>query len=138
MPEEINQALETGRPIPTVDQAAWDNAEGQEYGGQSDILKMKVGEIAGPLVYVGHQQIETDLGSATVHLATDEEEEQWRLPISATFIRCVDQANLKQGDTFLVRRLDDQQKKRGKGKGNAMAIFALKVTQRVKGNGVPF
>lgn len=123
-----------------MDESAWDASEGQEFGGASDILKLEVGQIAGPLIYQGHQQIETDLGVATVHLAADEGGEQWRLPISATFIRCVDQAGLKPGDKFITRRMGDQLKKRGKGKDKPMAIFSLKVLERSK-NGqanVPF
>lgn len=112
-------------------EAAWDSAEGEEFGGKSEILTIVVGEVAGPLKYIGHQQMTTELGETTVHLATNQEDETLRLPIQATFIRAVDQAGLQRGDTFLVKRFEDQEKKRGKGAGNQMAIYAIKVLERV-------
>ena len=109
---------------------AWEGADGVEYGGQSDILTMSEGEMAGPLTYAGANQVTTDLGETTSHVAIMHNGEQIRLPIQATFIRAMDMANLQQGDTFAVRRDPDQIKKRGKGAGNAMAIFRIKVLSR--------
>jgi hypothetical protein len=109
---------------------AWEQTEGQEFGGASGILDLKAGEVAGIFAYIGHQQITTDLGEATVHTASDEDNVQWRLPIQATFLRAVDQASLKMGDKFAIRRDDDVIKKRGAGKGKPMAIFAIKVIER--------
>lgn len=113
-----------------MDVESWDETEGQEYGGSSGILELKAGEVAGIFTYTGHQQITTDLGEATVHTGVDEDGAQWRLPIGATFLRAVDQAGLKQGDKFAIRRDEDVIKKRGAGKGKAMAIFAIKVIER--------
>lgn len=112
-----------------ADEAAWEN-DGEEFGGQSDILLIQVGEVAGPFTYVGFQNMTTNLGDTTVHLGIGVDEETHRLPIQATFQRAVDQAGLKRGDKFLVRRFEDQIKKQGKGKGNPMAIYAVKVTER--------
>ncbi len=108
----------------------WDRADGQEYGGQSEILLMDVGEIAGKFTYVGKQAMATELGDTTVHTAVTANKEQVRLPISAAFLRSVDQAGIRQGDKFLIKRLDDVQKKSGKGKGQTMQIYAVKVTDR--------
>lgn len=108
----------------------WDSAEGQEFGGSSGILDLKVGEVAGIFTYTGHQQINTELGETTVHTALDEDGAQWRLPIQATFLRAVDQARLGMNDKFAVRRDEDVKKKRGKGAGNMMAIYAIKVIER--------
>lgn len=109
----------------------WEDASGDEFGGKADILILEVGEVAGPLVYVGHQAMTTDLGDTTVHLATNKEGETLRLPIQATFQRAVDQAGLNRGDTFMVKRFEDQDKKKGKGAGKPMAIYGIKVTNRV-------
>lgn len=109
---------------------AWDAAQGEEFGGKSEILSIEVGEVAGPLTYVGHQEMTTELGETTVHMATNKEGETLRLPIQATFQRAIDQAGVERGDTFLVKRDEDQTKKRGKGAGNPMAIYAVKVTNR--------
>lgn len=114
-----------------TDESAWDEAEGQEFGGKSDVINILVGEIAGPFVYAGHQSMVTDLGEATVHIANTSDGESVRLPISATFVRAVDAAGLAFGDTFLVRRSDDVKKKKGKGAGNMIPVYAIKVTSRV-------
>ena len=140
-PKSAQQQQQAEIPLATEQQ--WEQAKGQEYGGSAGILKLEPGQIAGPLVYHGHQQITTELGDTTVHLGSDEDNEQWRLPISATFVRAMDQANLRPGDKFLTRRLPDQTKKRGKGAGNPMAMYAIKVIERsvVAGDGkdnVPF
>jgi len=108
----------------------WDQLEGQEYGGAAPILVLHENEVAGPFSYMGYQKVTTELGEATVHSGSDGEGRSWRLPIQATFIRAVDQANLRVGDRFAVRRDEDVTKKRGKGAGNAMAIFRIKVVER--------
>lgn len=114
-----------------ADESAWENADGEEYGGQADILEIKEGEIAGPFVYVGHQEMTTDLGDTTVHMATNKDGDTLRLPIQATFLRAIDQADVIRGDTFLIKRFEDQIKKKGKGANKPMAIFGVKVTKRV-------
>lgn len=117
-----------------ADAAAWDNDEGQEFGGKADVVKILVGEIAGPFTYLNHVSMETDLGKVTVHQATTEDKQQVRLPISATFVRAVDQADLKFGDVFLIKRSEDVEKKRGKGAGNDIPVFAIKVLKRGAGS----
>lgn len=110
--------------------AEWEAAQGEEFGGQADILQLEVGEIAGPLKYVGQQEMTTDLGDTTVHMATNADGETLRLPIQATFQRAIDQAGMARGDVFYVKRFDDQIKKKGKGAGNPMAIYGVKVKER--------
>ena len=115
---------------------AWDSP-GEEFGGQSDILLLEQGEVAGPFTYVGHQEMTTELGDTTVHMATTKDGDTLRLPIQATFLRAIDQADVVRGDQFLVRRTEDQLKKKGKGAGNPMAIYGVKVLNRVpRNNGV--
>jgi hypothetical protein len=126
-----------------ADAAAWDKAPGEEYGGKADILLIQVGDIAGPFIYVGHQDMTTDLGETTVHLATIKSGDTVRLPIQATFLRAIDQAGVSRGDTFLIKRFEDQIKKKGAGAGNPMAIYGVKVTKRMpkpspKSGGEPF
>lgn len=113
-----------------LEPTAWDTQEGDEFGGKSEILLMEVGDICGPFDYVGHQQMTTSLGETTVHKGMDENGDILRLPIQATFLRAVDEAALQRGDTFIVKRFEDQIKKQGKGKGEPMAIYAVKVTKR--------
>ncbi|MDE2102577.1 MAG: hypothetical protein KGL39_35345 [Patescibacteria group bacterium] len=125
----VEDALAERDYIVSVEQ--WDSMKGEEFGGKSEILILQVGEIAGPLTYVGHQEMTTDLGDTTVHTATTKSGEQVRLPIQATFLRALDQAGVVRGDSFMVKRFEDQVKKKGKGAGNPMAIYGVKVIDRV-------
>lgn len=109
---------------------AFDQLKGQEFGGQSDLLQMEQGECAGPFTYCGHSQITTELGETTSHLAFDDNGDQIRLPIQATFLKAIDQARIQVGDTFAIKRWEDQEKKKGKGAGNMMAIYSVKVLSR--------
>lgn len=128
-------AAEDAVQRPYLQEAAfWDEAEGQEFGGASGILELKPGEVAGPFTYTGHQNMTTALGDTTVHTGLDEEGNQWRLPIQATFLRAIDQARVQMGDKLAIKRLEDVEKKRGKGAGNPMAIYAIKVIERAAPN----
>jgi len=113
-----------------ADPNAWDRAPGMEFGGQADILEIEIGEVAGPFTYVGHQPMTLQGRQTTVHIGTDPEKNNIRLPISTAFLRAADQAGLQRGDTFLVRREGDVKKKDGVGKGQDMKIYALKVLTR--------
>jgi DNA helicase TIP49 (TBP-interacting protein) len=72
----------------------------------------------------------TELGETTVHTATDPGNNTLRLPISATFVRAIDQAGVKRGDVFAVHRWEDVIKKSGKGKGQTMPVYSVKVITR--------
>lgn len=113
-----------------MDPDKFDDLKGQEYGGQSDLLSIEAGECAGPFTYCGHSQITTELGETTSHLAFNEDGDQIRLPIQATFLKAIDQARIAVGDVFAIKRWDDQEKKKGKGAGNMMAIYSVKVISR--------
>jgi hypothetical protein len=109
----------------------WDRMDGMEYGGQSEIMELEVGEVTQNLTYLGFQPMTMEGGKmVTVHIAKDEQNSSFRLPIAASFLRSADQAGLQKGDVFIVKRFEDTQKKRGIGKGQDMKIFALKITKR--------
>lgn len=114
------------------DAALWDSAEGETFGGDADILKLDVGQIAGPLTYEGRDAkgLELDGEKVDVHTGRDAAGKLWRLPLSASFRNQLTESKLAEGDTFLVRRNEDAIKKKGKGKGNPMKIFQVKVTKR--------
>jgi len=116
----------------TNDSALWDSAEGETFGGDADILKLEVGQIAGPLKYEGRDAkgLELDGEKVDVHTGRDNAGKLWRLPLSASFRNQLTESKLGEGDTFLVRRNEDAIKKKGKGKGNPMRIFQIKVTAR--------
>jgi len=127
--EEARKAALANRSY-VMDDSDWDNEGAIEFGGQSDILLLEVGEVGGPFAYIGHQAMSTQLGETTVHLASDKDGNTLRMPISSSFVRSADQAGLQRGDTFIVKRYADVEKKAGKGKGQNMQIYALKVTAK--------
>jgi len=116
----------------TNDASLWDSTEGETYGGDADILRLDVGQIAGPLKYEGRDAkgLELDGEKVDVHTGRDNAGKLWRLPLSASFRNQLTESKLAEGDTFLVRRGEDAIKKKGKGKGNPMKIFQIKVTAR--------
>jgi hypothetical protein len=131
MAQEAAQTAAAERPYIATEQD-WDAVSTPEFGGQADILQVQVGEIAGPFEYMGHQPMIMEGGkTVTVHLGVDKSGDTLRLPIAASFLRAVDQAELMRGDTFLLRRSEDVKKKAGIGKGQAMQIYAVKVKTRV-------
>lgn len=124
------EAKAQGVKPPTMDESAWDAVEGSEFGGQADIMSLDVGEIGGPFLYIGFQPMRLEDKDVTVHIGQTSEGVNMRLPISASFLRSVDQAKLVPGDKFAVKRNEDVAKKNGKGKGNMMQIYSLKVIER--------
>lgn len=120
-----------------IDASKWDSMEGDIYGGQSDIVKIDVGQVAGPFTYVGNQKITTELGEVTAHTATAPDGESVRLPIQATFLKALDQADIQRGDKFIIKRDADVTKQKGAGKGKPMAIYAVKVVERAEQDEIP-
>ena len=131
MERESAESAAKERPWITSEEA-WKKVAGPEFGGQADILQINVGEVAGPFEYIGHQPMVLEGNkTVTVHLAMSDPGETLRLPIAASFLRAIDQAEIIKGDKFLIRRTDDVTKKSGVGKGQAMQIYAVKLTARV-------
>ena len=130
MVEEAKAQTKVERPYIT-DAGSWEKSSGPEFGGQADILSIQVGEVAGPFEYMGHQPMILEGNKQiTVHLGATDDGETLRLPIAASFLRAIDQAEIMKGDKFLIRRFDDVKKKAGVGKGQSMNIFAIKVLVR--------
>lgn len=132
MASKSNQSA-TATEIPAHLRAAdFDKIKGDTFGGSSEILTLGENEAAGPLTYVGHRI--TDLGNglapADIHEAKDTEDSTWRMPIATSFRRQAEGANLRPGDTFFVKRIRDEVKKNGVGKGNSMQMYVIKVTGR--------
>lgn len=122
---------------PLMTAEAWDAVETPEYGGQADIIDLAVDEIGGPFTYIGHQPMNLEGKEVTVHIGQTETGNNMRLPISASFLRAVDQAKLAPGDTFAIKRNDDVKKKNGVGKGNMMQIFSVKVLTKAASGPTP-
>jgi hypothetical protein len=108
----------------------FDAIDGIEFGGQSEILHINVDEAAGPFIYAGKNVIDTDIGKAVSHSAHNEAGEQVRMPLSATFIKAIDMANLGVGDAFYVKRYADVIGKTGRAKGQTLQVYSIKVVSR--------
>jgi hypothetical protein len=108
----------------------FDAIDGIEFGGQSEILHIEKDEAAGPFTYAGKNVIDTDIGKAVSHSAHNEAGEQVRMPLSATFIKAVDMANLGIGDVFYVKRYEDVVGKNGRAKGQTLQVYSIKVVSR--------
>lgn len=132
MAQEAQTQAAAERPYISSDKE-WDAVATPEFGGQADILAINVGEVAGPFEYAGHQPMVLEGNkTVTVHLGVDQKTtDTMRLPIAASFLRAIDQAEVIKGDVFLIRRSDNVKKKAGVGKGQDMQIFAIKVKTRV-------
>lgn len=127
-----------GTKPPTMTTEAWTAIESPEFGGQADIMELEIDEIGGPFTYSGHQEMNLEGNSkpVTVHIGITEEGANMRLPIAASFLRAVDQAGIKPGDQFAIRRMDDVQKKGGVGKGTMMQIYSVKVLKKAASGSV--
>lgn len=113
-----------------VKDIAWDSIEGQEFGGQSPIIQIEVGQAAGPFILLSKTTVATEIGTAISYTATYEGH-QVRMPLSATFVKAVDQAQLDTGDEFYVRRTEDVKGKTGRAKGQTLMVYGIKVTKRI-------
>lgn len=111
---------------------AFENTPGDTFGGTSEILVFGEEEAVGPLTYVGHRltNLGNGLADADIHEAKDADGATWRLPIATNFRRQAEGANLLPGDTFLIKRLKNEIKKNGVGKGGSMQMYQIKVTRR--------
>lgn len=112
------------------DPKVWDQLEGETYGGQSPILVIHPGQIVGPITFNAQNTVKGDDGGEMVQTTGLVDGKTHRLPLSASFTRACQDAALAPGDTFYLQRHEDVEKKKGKGVGQMMAIYELKVTSR--------
>jgi len=113
-----------------VKDISWDSIEGQEFGGQSPIIQIEVGQAAGPFILLSKTTVATEIGTAISYTASYEGH-QVRMPLSATFVKAVDQAQLDTGDEFYVRRTEDVKGKTGRAKGQTLMVYGIKVSKRI-------
>ena len=109
----------------------WDSIEGQEFGGQAPIVNIEVGQAAGPFILLSKTTVSTEIGTAISYSASIDGQ-QVRLPLSATFVKAVDQAQLDTGDEFYIRRTEDVKGKTGRAKGQILQVYGIKVTKRAE------
>jgi hypothetical protein len=114
----------------------WDDVGGETYGGGSNYLQMKVGEVAGPFAYLRTDEgvkLTDDSKEIDIPVALTAEGKELRMPASAVFRINFEEAEANPGEVFFVSRLPDTEKKTGskaQGKGRMMEVYAIKFPNR--------
>jgi hypothetical protein len=128
--------LELGLPDATL---VFDNPDlGESFGGIFDRLNLDVGDNSDYLQYVRQSSmvfediVDGQVTSKTVavFLARNAEGTIFSLPIAAIFAKNFKDASMVQGDIFTFRRTTDVTKKKGRGIGNIMETYEIKVLVR--------
>jgi len=130
--EESNKSL--GKGIESDNDDFENPSIGEAFGGSYPNLELSQGEVSGMLTFVKESKIalqneagETEILSIPV---ANDGARLVSLPLNAVFKKHYKEANLNAGDVFRIKRYPDSTKKRGKGAGNIIKVFALKVYTR--------
>jgi hypothetical protein len=114
-----------------IDSSAFNNEKGELFAGLN-ILKLKAGEAAGPFVLKNimlQQKLGKDKKMKPVDVyVADHQGLELRMPAAASFIGKAKDSNLSVGDTFLVRR-DENDYVSAFGKRDC-ASYQIKITAR--------
>lgn len=113
--------------------------EGEIFGGSYARLELNHGNVSCPLIYRKDTEIPLPDQDAegndttkmqTVYVAETPKKELVSCPIASIFMKHFKEAKIKLGDEFRIKRYPDAIKKRGKGSGNKMQVYAVMVTKR--------
>ncbi len=131
-----NESEKATSPAIKFNPADFENPNiGETFGGSYPQLNIDEDAVIGPIEYVKDTQIqlEDDGQPKMVKVAVLKGPDGvlGTGPISANFVKHFDEANLSVGDVIAIKRYKDVVKKRGKGAGVKMKIYALKVLSRV-------
>lgn len=111
---------------------------GETFGGSYARLELAENQVSELLEYVKDSkvQVENEDGAemVPVPVARTPDGILVSLPISAIFRKHWKEANVNVGDKFKIKRYLDAIKKRGKGTGNKLKVFAVKVYERKTAN----
>lgn len=114
--------------------------EGELFGGSYPRLMLNPNDVSAPLIYRKDTEIPLDGGKdengnettkmQTVYVVEVPSGELVTCPIAAIFMKHFKEANIEKGDTFRIKRYPDASKKRGRGAGKPMQVYAVRVTSR--------
>ena len=132
-----NEVQKPTVPAPVVDDFENPNV-GEIFGGSYPRLELIENEVSSVLTYRKDTKIQMESNDKegefemksvpVVESAADGK--LYTLPLSAIFTKHWKEAGINAGDTLKIKRYPDATKKRGKGAGNKMKVFALKVYSR--------
>lgn len=118
----------------------FEKAEGVElFGGSYPRLELKPDSVSVPLTYRKDTEIplpdqdsegKETTKMQTVHVVEVPQGDLVTCPISAIFMKHFKEAKIEKGDTFRIKRYPNAVKKRGRGAGNQMQVYAIAVTAR--------
>lgn len=114
---------------------------GENFGGSYARLDLNEGQVSQELVYIKEDDIQVrddSEGAApgakkTLKMHVLQDVDSGVLvtsPIGAVFDNVWAEAQIKTGDVFRIKRYSDTVKKEGKGKGNKMKVYGIKVYKR--------
>lgn len=108
---------------------------GEAFGGNYPRIELSEGQVSPLMTYAKNSkvQVENDNGIEIINapVCTNADDGKlYSLPISAIFRKHWTEAQMQPGDTFKFKRYTDAVKKRGKGAGNKLKVFAVKVYTR--------
>lgn len=115
---------------------------GELFGGSYPRLELLPNQVTVPLVYRKDTEIPLDgdpdengnptTKMQTVYVAETPNGVHVSCPISAIFMKHFKEAKIEKGDEFRIKRFPNATKKRGKGAGREMQVYAVMVTARAK------
>lgn len=111
----------------------FDSATGREASGsKGSVLNLEIGESIGPIVVTSIQEnvfLDDSPGAhpVTCYGARTMNGIPLRLPVAAIFVSKCKELGVKIGDKIAIQRVDDVLKTKGRGKGNPMKDFRVKV-----------
>ena len=143
VPQGTEQLFSENAPTSTLEAKDssfnFEQAEGELFGGSYARLELEPGDVSIPLVYRKDTEIPLPDQDAngnettkmqTVYVCELPNTELVTCPISAIFMKHFKEAKIVKGDEFRIKRYPNAVKKRGKGAGNQMQVFAVRVTKR--------
>jgi hypothetical protein len=116
-----------------IDAAAFDQLDGESYGGGANYLQLEIGSVGGPFVFKEIRpqvKLSKEGEPVDIPVGTDANGKDIDLPVATIFRNQVEEAELNAGDVIYIRREPDAIKQKGKGKGNKMQVYSLKVVSR--------
>jgi len=114
----------------------WEAISGEIYGGESNYLKLDVGQAGGPFAFVRIDKdvkLTEDSKPINIPVALTIDGKEIRMPASAIFRSNFEEAEANVDEVFFVMRLPDAIKKTGskaQGMGKPMEVYAIKFPNR--------
>lgn len=126
--------------LPAPEKAFASVEVGESFGGSFPRMELKEGEVSTYMQYVRESSMAFEdvvdgaivRTTVKVHLSRLEDGSIVSPPIASNFDKNFTEAGIKLGDIYLVKRHSDVVKKKGRGAGQKMEMYEIKVVVRNK------